>query len=190
MDHSLVLYPVDRHYGVILEYLYDNYSDKITNIVYNSDCSLNRYEYRFRRSKDRQHVKSILPYDCEFSFTKHIDSEEVEFSCKLEIVKDNKGNDDSYFHNLGHDGQEQRVLKKLTLTSSSNESLINFVDKAREVIREKHEENKKSTNETIRIFYFQKDFWNMLSKAPKRPIDTLYLKEGEKETFIDGRRIL
>ena len=89
-----------------------------------------------------------------------------------------------YFHNLGHDGQEQRVLKKLTLTSSSKEPLIKLVDKAREVIREKHEENKKSSNETIRIYYFQKEFWNMLSKAPKRPIETLYLKEGEKETLL------
>lgn len=184
MEHSLVLYPVDRYYGVILEYLYDNYSDKISNIVYNSDCSLNRYEYRFRRSRDRQNVKSIIPYDCEFSFTNKIGSEEVEFICKLEIVKDDKGNEGSYFHNLGHEGQEQRVLKKLTLKSSLKESLIKFVDKAREVIREKHEENKKSSNETIRIYYFQKEYWNMLSKAPKRPIETLYLKKGEKETLL------
>ena len=69
MEHSLILYPVDRYYGIILEYLYDNYNDKISNIVYNSDCSLNRYEYRFRRSKDRKKVKSILPYECKFSFT-------------------------------------------------------------------------------------------------------------------------
>lgn len=184
MEHSLILYPVDRYYGIILEYLYDNYNDKISNIVYNSDCSLNRYEYRFRRSKDRKNVKSILPYECKFSFTNKIGSDDVEFSCKLEVVKDDKGNDEYYFHNLGHDGQEQRVLKKLTLTSSSKEPLIKLVDKAREVITGKHEENKKSSNETIRIYYFQKEFWNMLSKAPKRPIETLYLKEGEKETLL------
>ena len=184
MERSLILYPVDRYYGIILEYLYDYYSDKISNIVYNSDCFANRYEYRFRRSKDRKNVKSILPYECKFSFTNKIGSTEVEFSCNLEVVTDDKGNDDLYFHNLGHDGQEQRVLKKLTLKSSLKKPLIKLVDKAREVIKEKHEENKKSSNETIRIYYFQKEFWNMLSKAPKRPIETLYLKEGEKETLL------
>ena len=97
MEHSLILYPVDRYYGIILEYLYDNYNDKISNIVYNSDCSLNRYEYRFRRSKDRKNVKSILPYECKFSFTNKIGSGHVEFSCKLEVVKDDKGNDESLF---------------------------------------------------------------------------------------------
>ena len=43
MDHSLVLYPVDRHYSIILEYLYDNYSDKISNIFYNTACFLIEY---------------------------------------------------------------------------------------------------------------------------------------------------
>ena len=91
--------------------------------------SLNRYEYRFRRSKDRKNVKSILPYECKFSFTNKIGSDHVDFSCNLEVVKDDKGNDEYYFHNLGHDGQEQRVLKKLTLKSSSKEPLIKLVDK-------------------------------------------------------------
>ena len=27
---------------------------------------------------------------------------------------------------------------------------------------------------------WRKDYWNLLFKSPKRPIDTLYLKEGQK----------
>ena len=74
MEHSLILLASlarSRYYGIILEYLYDYYSDKISNIVYN-DCSIARYEYRFRGSKDRKNVKSILPYECKFSFTNKI----------------------------------------------------------------------------------------------------------------------
>ena len=75
MNH-LIFYPADCHFNIILEYLYDEYPDKITNFVYNNECCMNRYEYRFRRFKDRQSIKSILPHDCDFSFTKNIDDDD------------------------------------------------------------------------------------------------------------------
>ena len=31
---------------------------------------------------------------------------------------------------------------------------------------------------------WRKDYWNLLFKSPKRPLDTLYLKEGQKESLI------
>ena len=186
MNH-LIFYPADNHFNIILEYLYDEYPDKITNFVYNNECCMNRYEYRFRRFKDRQSIKSILPHDCDFSFTKHID-DDIEFECKLDIIHKNayKGDciPDRYFHNLGHDGGEDRILKKLVISSVTKDSLIKLVDIAKENIKKKHEESKKSTNDTIRIYYFRKEYWNMLAKAPKRPIETLYLKEGEKEKLV------
>ena len=62
--------------------------------------------------------------------------------------------------------------------------LIELVDIAKTGITKKQEEHKKSSNDTIRIYYFRKDYWSLLSKAPKRPIETLYLKEGEKEKLV------
>ena len=32
---------------------------------------------------------------------------------------------------------------------------------------------------------WRKEYWNLLFKSPKRPIDTLYLKEGQKEKIIN-----
>ena len=184
MEHSLTLQPNDKHYHVLLEYIYDNYSDNINDIVYNSDSSVSRYEFRFRKFKDRQHIKSILPNTCDFSFSSPIHSIDTKFHCSLKIIYQPDGNPVLYLHNISHEGQEHRILKQLKLSSTSKDNLITFIDIARATIKEKHEENKKSTNETIRIFYYQKEFWNMLSKAPKRPIETLYLKEGEKENII------
>ena len=66
--NTLIFYPVDSHYNIILEYLYDKYPDKITNFVYSNECSSSQLEYRYRRYKDRQSVKSILPHDCNFTF--------------------------------------------------------------------------------------------------------------------------
>ena len=123
MNH-LIFYPADCHFNIILEYLYDEYPDKITNFVYNNECCMNRYEYRFRRFKDRQSIKSILPHDCDFSFTKHIDDDDIEFECKLDIIHKNECIPDRYFHNLGHDGGEDRILKKLVISSDTKDSLI------------------------------------------------------------------
>jgi len=182
--NNLLFYPGDSLYEPVLEYLYDEYPDKISNFVYNNERSTSRYEYRFRRFKDKQTIKSVLPHDCEFIFTKCINDCDVEFTCKLEVIE----KDDipqTYVHNLGGcDGIEERILKRLTISSHKKEGLLELVDLAKTSITKKHEEHKKSTNDTIRIYYFRKDYWNMLAKAPKRPIETLYLKEGEKETLI------
>ena len=73
------------------------------------------------------------------------------------MVKDDKGNDDSYFHNLGHDEQEQRVLKKLTLKSSL-ESLIKLVDKDIEINKNIYEENKDRPMKQFVFIIFKKNF--------------------------------
>jgi len=113
---------------------------------------------------------------------------EVEFTCKLQPYCRRQGTEDNipetYFHTIGCEGGEDRVLKQLTLSSSSKEHLLDLVDQAKESITKKHEEHKKSTNDTIKIYYFRKEYWNLLAKAPKRPIETLYLKEGEKEKLL------
>ena len=36
----------------------------------------------------------------------------------------------------------------------------------------------------MNIYYYKKDFWTLLSKAPKRPLSTIYLKKGQKEDII------
>ena len=184
--NNLIFYPFDLLYDVIIEYLYDEYPDEIHDFVYNNESSTSRYEYRFRRFKDKQVIKSILPHTCDFTFSKCINDVSVDFTCKLEIITDkNNGGPKTYFHNMGGcSGGEDRILKKLTISSVKSEDLIELVDKAKTSILKKHEEHKKSTNETIRIYYFRKEYWTLLSKAPKRPIQTLYLKEGDKEKLI------
>ena len=40
-------------------------------------------------------------------------------------------------------------------------------------------------NKNIKVYYWRKDYWNLLFKSPKRPIETLYLKEGQKNKLLD-----
>jgi len=181
--NNLIFYPVDSLYEPVIEYLYDEYPDKINNFVYNNGVSVSRYEYRFRRFKDKQTIKSILPHDCNFGFTRCMNDIEVEFTCQLEVLEKD-GIPETYFTSLGCEGGEDRLLKRLTISSHKKVDLLELVDLAKTAITKKHEEHKKSTSDTIRIYYFRKEYWNMLAKAPKRPIETLYLKEGEKEALM------
>ena len=54
--NNLIFYPFDSLYEIIIEYLYDEYPDKIHNFVYNNESSTSRYEYRFRRFIDKYHI--------------------------------------------------------------------------------------------------------------------------------------
>jgi hypothetical protein len=182
--NNLIFYPYNNQYGILLEYIYDKYEDKITNLVYLSEFNGNKYNYRFRSFNDRKLVKSIVPHDCDISFTHTIDDKEIEFNYKLELVMDKNSNPMKMFQSLGHEGGEDRISKKSILSSKNKKDLLKFNEIAKQYITDKHEIQKKSSNDTIRIYYYQKEYWNMLGKSPKRPIDTLYLKQGEKEKLI------
>ena len=182
---SLIYYPYNDNYRALLEYIYDNYGDEIRNIVYLSESTLNNYRFGFRRSEEMKKVKSVIPHDCDITINATVNKKEVRFHCKLETLHDNcHGSSRMFTQSLGHEGCEDRLMKRLTLSSENKEDLIGFIDLMKEHIKEKHESQKKSTNDTIRIYYYQKEFWTLLSKLPKRPIDTLYLKEGEKEQLL------
>ena len=157
----------------------------MNHIVYSNERSISKYEYRYRRFADKSSIKSILPHECDFEFTCTVDSDtQVSFRCQLALISESDV-PVRYMHNIGcGGGMEDRVFKRLTISSMDKDHLIKLVDLAKEYITKKHEEHKKSSNETIRIYFFRKEYWNLLSKAPKRPIETLYLKEGEKEHLI------
>lgn len=182
--NNLIVYPYEALFDILTEYLYDNYNSCFTNFSYRNECFHKTYEYRLRKHTNKKLIKSLEPYDCNFTFKHIIDNNDIEFKCKLIIItKDNIP--EKYYHLLGHEGGEDRIQKTLTISSIEKDNIIKFVDIAKENIKKKHEENKKSSNETIRIYYYARDYWTMLSKTPKRNIDTLYLKEGQKESIIE-----
>jgi len=179
-----VFHSYDLAYPDLLEYIYDNYNDKLDSIVYNQVHIMPRYCYTSRNMTDSANIKSIIPYVCDFDFLKSIDGTEISFHCTLDNVIEADGSIKLYRHNLGHGNSEDRILKYLTLATSVNDDLIKFIDVAKAFIKDKRESQKKTSNDTIRIFYYQKEFWSLLSKSPKRSIDTLYLKVGEKEKLM------
>ena len=94
---NLVFHSNDVMYPHVLEYIYDNYKDKINDIVYKNDSNLPRYCYRSRMMKDAPSIKSIVPYECDFEFVQKINCEDVCFHCRLENVLDSSGLIRKYF---------------------------------------------------------------------------------------------
>ena len=56
---NLVFHSNDVMYPHVLEYIYDNYKDKINDIVYKNDSNLPRYCYR-QDDEDLLHLSSLL----------------------------------------------------------------------------------------------------------------------------------
>ena len=66
--NNLVYHGYNRNYRIVLEYIYDKNKDKLNNIIYTNECNANRYNYNFRRYKDKESIKTVLPYECDITF--------------------------------------------------------------------------------------------------------------------------
>ena len=84
----------------------------------------------------------------------------------------------------GCNGSTNDILfSKITLGNPNKDTLLEFVDDARKLVSDRMKKSKVKTEDTIRVYYY-KDYWYLFNKVPKRPLDTLYLKEGELDSLI------
>ena len=188
MKKNLILHTNDEFYDYVLHYMCSNeeISKKINDFTYVSETNLKPFEYvpRYRRdelSKQRK-IKICSFEDTEFSF----DFEDKEIFIKLETYK--TGENPMVISMVTENccgTNENVIFKKLTLTSETKDILIDFVDIAKNFCEDQIKECKKSSNKTVKVFYWRKDYWNLLYNSPKRPIETLYLKEGQKEKLLE-----
>ena len=178
---ELVLYSNTPYYTIVLNYIYNEYNDNINQFEYLSESLLKPYEYIRRGEKNS--IKTCYPTDTEFplKFKDH----DILFRL-LTIYKDN--NDyEKLLKPIGGCGStqvEHIIYKKIILKSLSKEILINFVDEAKEYRENQVKETKHLNKKTIKINIWRKEYWNLLFKSPKRPLETLYLKKGQKEDII------
>ena len=188
MDKTLILHTNDEFYDYVLHYMCSEKSiaENIKNFTYISESNLKPYEYvpRYRRSElEKENKVKICSFDDTiFDFT----FEEKNINVNLETYMDNgKPLLIKMVTENCCGTNEEVILKKLTLTSDNKDILINFVDVAKKFCEDQIKECKKSSNKNIKIYYWRKDYWNLLFKSPKRPIETLYLKEGQKKKLLD-----
>ena len=184
MHQELTLLSNDEFYNYVLHYVCsdDNISRNISKFKYLSESTLKPYEYRRRGEKDIK-VKVCEANDTSFQFK--FNGENIQFDLKT-MLKNNSVQTILVPQKRSCSGQvEEIILKQLTLTSDNKDVLMDFVDIAKKFCEDQVKETKKSSNTTIKVFIWRKEYWNLLFKSPKRPIKTLYLKEGDKESLLE-----
>jgi len=168
-------------YRPILEYVYELGKDDIQDFFYVDELNIRTYHYR-NKSALQEKEKVLMPGELEIQVSFEGDI----IHCKHEIMRDHNNNIEKLMQASECCGgpKGQIIFAKITLSSNTNkEILVKFVDKAREIIREKLKKTKIKSIDEIRVYYY-KDYWYLFSKIPKRPIDTLYLKENELKHIV------
>ena len=179
---KLILYNYSNFYLPVLNYIYDKYDHKINEFEYLSQSIQRTFDYRDHRES---RIQMCSPCDTSFSFIYEQDGKCLEIMFQLETVLQTDENIQKLIQPSGCSTIHELILKKITLSNDNKDTLIEFVDCAKKYTDEKIKSNQKSNEKTININYWKKDYWNLLSKSPKRSLDTLYLKEGQKEEIVD-----
>ena len=183
MDKELILFSNDEFFNYVVHYVCSEniISQKINKFKYLSESTLKPYEYKRRGEKELK-IKICEAEDTSFQF--EFQNKVIHF--ELNTLKKNDGIQTVIVPNgRGCGAVEDRILKQLTLKSVNKDILIEFVDISKKYCEDQIKKTKKSSNKTIKIFIWRKEYWNLLFKSPKRPIDTLYLKEGQKESLLE-----
>ena len=177
---TIIVKSFNDNYKFILNFINHKYSEKINEKEYISETNITPYEYIARN--DMKKIRICIPDDCAFDI--NYNNEIIKFSLKTEY--DSNGDIIKILKPVGgcSSANEDIIYKNLLLSSSDDELLINFINEAKEYSEKLLNESKMSEIKTISINIWRKEYWNMLFKSPKRPIETLYLKEGQKEDLM------
>ena len=167
----------------ILRYICVNYKDKINEFNYSVDKIYHFNEWRYRRKEKPVDLKIFRPGECELDIL----YKDEPIHIKLEILR-NSNNDPIKLMTVKDCCSEEEILTKLELIGDTEKLLTDFADEAKEWCDNEKKKVKRCAKETMNIYYYKKDFWTLLSKAPKRPLSTIYLKKGQKEDIMKSAK--
>jgi len=177
---ELVIYSNTDFFKYVLNYICEKYPEKVNQFQYLSEHVTKRYEYR---RKQIQKFKICVP--CDTTFDVNFNDKQINFT--LETLKKDNGDLQKMIQqaDVCFNATEEILLQEITLKGETKELLIDFVDVAKKFCEEQIKSSQKSSRKTIKVFLWRKEYWNLLFKSPKRPIETLYLKEGQKESLLE-----
>jgi SpoVK/Ycf46/Vps4 family AAA+-type ATPase len=182
--NKVILLPTNSFYLDVLQYIY-NFDDNIKEFVYHGNIVSEYYCYRV--SKELKKEKLLMPGLCNGEFI--FNNKKIEYEHK--IHKDKNDTIKTLFINEG--SGKDVILTELVLKNDDKDILIELCDESRKMGDNKRKKNKEKSKETIRIYYYN-EYWQLLSKRPKRHLETIYLKKGVKEniqnnisTFFDTK---
>lgn len=179
----LIYHSNHKEYDQLIEYIYKEYPEHIHMFTY-TDKRMNTFnEWRYRRRNNNNNgniMKTVTPLYGDFT----IQYNGHDIIIKIDVLKDIWGN---YVKLMEmHDCcSEEQFIRTLELSSNNKDILMEFKDKAIKDMTNIYDQYTKSSSDTMRVYYYKKDYWALLSKSPKRPINTIYLKKGQKEEMLN-----
>jgi SpoVK/Ycf46/Vps4 family AAA+-type ATPase len=189
---NLIFHHKQEHFNQVLKYLYDEYGEHIHNFTCNNKQLYNYTEYRARRREKPTPQRVKIPSECDLS----VDYEYNGLVYKVDVDIKFEKNDNKCIKLNGTHEEREELLRTITLTSHNKDILYDFLDKAIEHCDNEAKLITKTNNNSMLVYYFKSEFWQLLSKVPKRDSNTVFLKENMKEeifswidTFLeDGTR--
>ena len=165
-------------YKDVLEYIYYLGEDHINNFFY-----VDEQKYKNYRHNNHNQVKGKVLIPGEIEIT--LDYKNTRVHCKHEIILDNLNNIMKLQKGECGGSTNDILFCKITLIHGNKDILTSFVDDARLLVKERIKQTRNKSSDIIRVYYY-KDFWYLFSKIPKRPIDTLYLKENQLSGIVNS----
>ena len=163
----------------VLRYICMKYKDEINSFNYSVEKIYHFNEWRFRRKEKPVELKIHMPNECDMNIIYKGKPIRVKFN----VVLDN--NNVPYKLMSQHDCcMDEEIVTKLELIADSKEILTQFADEAMEWCKNEKKKIKMNSKETMNIYYYKKDYWTLLSKSPKRPLSTVYLKENVLDDLV------
>ena len=177
--YSLIIPSNMDFFDEVLRYIYVKYPEEIKDFNYSVQKIYHFNEWRYRRKEKPVDLKIIRPTELNINVLFN----DTPLSISVEILK--KQNGDPIKLMESHDCQcEETILMKIKLQSADKDILSTFVDDAKEYVDLEEKNIKSASKETMCVYYYKKDYWALLSKSPKRPSSTIYLRKGQKEDLM------
>tara|TARA_Y100001958_G_scaffold30715_1_gene19797 strand:- start:1631 stop:2860 length:1230 start_codon:yes stop_codon:yes gene_type:complete len=179
MDKTLVLFTNNNVYDKVCEYIYNKYNDYFNHIEYIQNIKKPRYDFKTRKNTKQESFSIIRPSDCDIS----IEYNDKNIRFLIETIYNDKNNIQKLFVTRQCESFDV-ILQKMTLYSDNKDILIQFVNDSIKYVEDRINSYKKINNDIIRTFYWRQEYWSLFSKTHKRPLDTLYLKNGAVEKIM------
>lgn len=176
---KLQLFSNDSFFKPVLHYIFTHYSEQIDTFHYLEMNQIKSFEWRIRKDEGDEKINICHPSDSSF---KIIFRDET-ISIDISTIYSN-GVIEKIVIPHGCGTNKEHILKSIVLEGNNKDLLIDFVDSSQKMFDEQLKLSMKSSSKTIGVFYWRKDYWNLLFKCPKRPLETLYLKEDQKENLL------
>ena len=178
---NIILYSNTNSYDKLMHYLYEKYTDDFNTFEYVSETFVKNYEYGRRANKLSELVRICNPIDTEID----INFNGLKINIKIMTLKKNNNDDIKILRSVGCNTMEEIIYKRIILSSEELDIIFKLIDTSNKFCKELINKSKQSDQLTLNISYWKKDYWSFISQNPKRPLKTLYLKEGIKEEIIE-----